>query len=349
MNGTAEGAGGPPITLRAIDLGRVAPLTAQAFCESIAVSVARNASPATVLFARPQRPYVSLGFHQSYDEELDPRYLARHRLPVVRRVTGGGTTYLDPSQAFYEVIGPCDGGPAPGPGSFARWLAAPLAALHSFGLPARLRAPSDLEVRGRKISGNAGGEYEGVPIVQGGLLGRANVEAMAGVLRSPGPGFRALARREMRRALTSLAKERADPPSTAEVVRELGIAFAALPGVRLRWSRPTGEEIRRFRREVVPRHRDPAWWRLPPVPRPATRRVRAIRVAGARWLEAWSGADGGGLLYLVFDGDRPEAAYRPAPGRSAGREGVVPLDRTDAAVRSVIRARRRGPPAGRAR
>ncbi len=330
-----------PVDVRAIDLGRAPPLVAQAFCESVAVSVARHEVPTTVLFARPSRPYVSLGFHQSYDEELDPRYLARHGLPVVRRVTGGGTTYLDPSQAFYEIVAAAEGSSAPGPEMFARWLAAPLAALRSLGLPARLRAPSDLVVGDRKVSGNAGGVHEGARIVQGGLLGTADAAAMAGVLRAPGPGFRALVRREMRRALTSVAAERGRPLPSAELVRHLRAAFAALPSVRLRPGRPTPAEQRRFRSEVVPRHADPSWWRLPPVPRPAAGRVRAIRVAGPRWIEAWQRPDAEGLVYLVIDGAQIAQAYRP----STRGAGLLALPRDDPAVRAVERARRAGEPA----
>ncbi|EQD27123.1 biotin/lipoate A/B protein ligase, partial [mine drainage metagenome] len=92
-------------------------------------------APDTLILCRPDRPYVSLGFHQVSSEELEFAELKRRDLPVVRRVTGGGTTFLDPSQVFYQLVYRAQ--PAPGlsggPTDFAEALRAPLALLEAFG------------------------------------------------------------------------------------------------------------------------------------------------------------------------------------------------------------------------
>ena len=294
---------------RLLDLGAAEPERAQAFAEAVAPSVASGAVPNSLLIVRPSAPYVSLGFHQSFAEELDPTFFTHHPMPVIRRVEGGGTTYLDPDQLFYQLVyREEDGGPG-GAGDLARYLAAPVAAARSLGIPARLRPPSDLVVGERKISGNAGGDWGGAHLLVGGLLLRSDTSVMADLLRLPTAALRPLLRREVDRWVTSWERETGQLPEWASLTAALVSAFRDEGLFDARAGTPTAEEERRFREETVPRLHDAGWRELPPLPRSPGGAVRRLRVAGPHGLLVFEDEERGGFLVAVVDASELREGY----------------------------------------
>jgi lipoate-protein ligase A len=300
---------------RWIDLGRCEPIRAQAFAESVAESVAAGEVPNTLLFAQPASPYISLGFHQSFAEELDPEFLERRRVPVIRRVEGGGTTWLDPDQWFYQLVYRDEGGGAGGPADLGRFLAAPAQAARELDLSVRLRPPSDLVVEDRKLSGNAGGDWADAHLVVGGILGRIDYGAMVDLLRLPHPLVRSFLRTEVERWLTSWEREAGSYP-VWEALRDrvLG-AFETLGLFRALRGPPTPAEESRFRSETVPRHEDPSWRELPPVAKPHGPLSRRIRVAGPHGLFVFAEEGSERFRVAVVDGSQVRAGYRVDPSR----------------------------------
>jgi len=294
---------------RLLDLGRCEPVRAQAFAESVAESVAAGEVPNTLLLAQPASPYLSLGFHQSFAEEIDPSFLERRRVPVIRRVEGGGTTWLDPDQWFYELVYRDEDGGRGGPADLERFLAAPARAARDLGLPVDLRSPSDLVVGDRKISGNAGGDWADAHLLVGGFLGRADHGAMVDLLRLPHPGIRPLLRSLIERWVTSWETETGAMPSWSALRDRLVEAFRALRLFQLRPAPSTPAEEARFRSETVPRHTDPSWRELSPVPRSPGPLIRRLRVAGPHGLLVLSGVVGTGLSVAVVDGPEVRAGY----------------------------------------
>ena len=296
-------------TWRYVDLGRCEPLRAQAFAESVAASVAAGEVPNTLLTAQPASPYVSLGFHQSFSEEIDPGFLERRRVPVVRRVEGGGTTWLDPDQWFYQLVYRDDDGGPGGAEDLRRFLAAPALATQQLGVAAELRPPSDLVVGERKLSGNAGGDWAGAHLLVGGILGRADHRAMADLLQLPHPALRPLVRREVERWVTSWEGETGTIPAFADWRDRLLEAFRSLGLFRARPARPSTAEEARFRTETVARHTDPAWRELPPIGRRPGRLARRLRVAGARGILVFGTEGSAAWSVAVVEGETVREAY----------------------------------------
>jgi lipoate-protein ligase A len=295
---------------RLIDLGRCPPMRAHAFAESVAESVAAGDVANTLLIARPAAPYISLGFHQSLVEEIDPGFLERRPVPLLRRVEGGGTTWLDPDQWFYQLVYRDEGGGPGGPPDLARFLAAPVRAARELGLPAELRPPSDLVVGDRKISGNAGGDWADVHLLVGGFLGRADTASMADLLRLPHPGVRPLLRELLDARITSWEVEAGGLPAWETVRDRLVRAFQALGLFRVRKDAPTAREESRFRSETVPRHQGAEWRELPPVAKASTLLRRRIRIAGPHGLVV-VGEEGSERLFVgVVEGETVRVGYR---------------------------------------
>ena len=66
-------------------------------------ALARMDVEALVLVS-PKTPLVSVGYFQNAEREVDLGYCEAQNLPVMRREVGGGATYLDQHQIFYQVI-----------------------------------------------------------------------------------------------------------------------------------------------------------------------------------------------------------------------------------------------------
>lgn len=329
---------------RWIDLGRCEPIRAQAFAESVAESVGAGESPNTVLFVQPASPYISLGFHQSFPDELDPDFLRERAIPVVRRVEGGGTTWLDPDQWFYQLVYRDEDGSSGGPADLPRFLAAPALAAQHLGLDVKPRAPSDLVVRDRKISGNAGGDWGGAHLVVGGFLGRLDAGAIARLFRVPHPAVRELFRGEVERWVTSWELEIGRLPDWSALRERTLDAFRTLGLFRARRGEPTALEESRFRSETVPRHEDAGWRELPGPSRPTGTLLRRIRVAGPHELLVFREEGSARLRIAVIDGTHLRAGYVIAPGLTeqplpitAGSPGWSELE-------EAVRTEGRGPP-----
>ncbi len=234
----------------------------------------RLGRPAAVL-CWPDRPYVCLGFSQDAGE-VDLDFCRRQGLPVFRRAVGGGLVYLDREQVFFHLVLP-RGARGPVEAIFARCLEPVVRTLRGLGLPAAIRRPCDVVVRGRKISGNGGGEVNGHPVVVGNVLLDFDYETMARVLSAPDEGFRSLFLGLMRERLTTLRREAPGvgrEEVRARLRRELESAFGPfapgrLDGALLR-------EMEAVRQEMA----DLDWpdWQRPPQP------VRAVKVAEGCWV-----------------------------------------------------------------
>lgn len=105
----------------------------------------------------PYQNLVVIGRGSEVDREVARDYCAAHRIPVIRRCSGGAAIVSGPGCLMYAVV--LDGERRPELGLIDAAHQAILqriaAALHSLGLPAELCGTSDLAVAGRKISGNS--------------------------------------------------------------------------------------------------------------------------------------------------------------------------------------------------
>ncbi len=341
MNGPAarrgSGARREPPVWRRIDLGACPPLRAQAFAESVAHAVGAGEAPNTLLFARPDAPYISLGFHQSFAEEIDPDFAARRPVPVIRRVEGGGTTWLDPDQGFYQLVYRPDPDAAAGPEELGRLLRPVAAAARARGVPLTLRPPSDLVIHGRKISGNAGGDWDGARIVVGGILGRADRDRMADLLRLPHPGLRPIVRAELARWITSWAEETGHEFDWAALADAVAAAYAQAGLFRTRRAEPLPSEEAHFRRETVPRHTETAWRELAPIPRAGSGPMRRLRIAGPHGILVFPGPTPGSLRVATVDGAEVRDALALGPSPTARPRRLPPGSPAFSALAAAVR------------
>ncbi len=107
------------------------------------------------------RPSALVGRHQSLSKELRLDWCAAEGVETVRRITGGGSLYMDQGQFGLELVFHRRSLDLPTLADIARGVCEAIAlGLTRLGVAARYRPRNDIEVDGRKISGT-GGFFDG--------------------------------------------------------------------------------------------------------------------------------------------------------------------------------------------
>ena len=233
----------PPIRL--LVLGPTHWLHTQSVYHAVAEAMTADA-PDTILLAQPLEPYVCLGYHQELAAVLDRAACEAMRLPIVRRRVGGGATYLDVNQLFYQCVFHHTRVPAMVNDVYARLLAGPVATLKRLGLAAKLFGENEIEVGGKRIAGIGGGRIGESAVVVGNLLFDFDYHAMARAWRVPSEAFRRLAAEALSERLTTLWAELSQPISPDAVQSMLIEEFARALGRPLERGRLTRDELQRL-------------------------------------------------------------------------------------------------------
>lgn len=236
--------------IRLLNLGPTASWRTQAVYHATAEMMTAD-SPDTIIICQPLTPYLCLGYHQIYDATLDRAECERRNLPVFRRRVGGGTTYLDANQLFYQCVFHHTRAPVLAKDIYALMLAAPVATLRHLGLKVELRAINEIEANGQRIAGIGGGRIGDACVVVGNLLLDFDYRAMTQVWRVPQASFRELAAAALWERVTTL--RRLIGPVSVETVRTILIEeFAKAFERPLEPGDLTQAEVR-FSHEVVER------------------------------------------------------------------------------------------------
>ena len=187
-------------------MGMAEPWRTQAVYHAVAERMTAD-TPDTVILTWPASPYLCLGYHQVFPSVLERSECARLGLPVLRRRVGGGATYLDSAQLFYQFVFHHSRLPANFRTCYTRLLAGPVAALRRLGLSGALRDVNEVEVDGRRIAGIGGGRIGEAVVIVGNFLFDFDYETMARVWRVPWPSFRRLAANALLECVTTFRRE----------------------------------------------------------------------------------------------------------------------------------------------
>ena len=190
-------------------------------------ALARMGTEALVIVS-PLTPLASIGYFQDAGKELDLEFCKRSGIPYMRREVGGGATYLDGNQIFYQLIWKKDNPRFPRvmKESFPWFSEAPVETYRSFGIQAEYRAINDIVTReGRKIAGEGGGDIGECMVFVGGILLDFNYEIMSKILKVPDEKFRDKIFKTMEENVTTLKRELGTAPPRNDVVRVLRAEF----------------------------------------------------------------------------------------------------------------------------
>lgn len=112
-------------------------------------------------------PAVIVGKHQNTMAEINHRYVKENDLPVIRRISGGGTVFHDLGNLNFSFI---QAGERTKLVDFRKFVQPIINVLIDLGVSARFEGKNDIRVNGLKISGNAEHVYKNKVLHHGTLL-----------------------------------------------------------------------------------------------------------------------------------------------------------------------------------
>ncbi len=192
--------------VRILNLGIVTNLESQSIYHAIADCMSVS-SPDTIVLCIPRDPYFCIGFHQSSGQVISSHARAKYRYPVMRRRLGGGLTYLDQQQLFYQCIFHKRRSPSIPAIAFKAKLEAPIRTLRRIGLHAELLYTNEIEVTGKRIAGIGGGQIGEAHVVVGNILNDFDYQTMAEIVNAPCQIFHEFALKTMQKRITTLKQE----------------------------------------------------------------------------------------------------------------------------------------------
>lgn len=151
----------------------------------------------------------------------------------MRREIGGGATYLDENQVFYQLIWKKNNPSFPkAVDEIYPWFSqAPVQTYKAFGIEAEFQVVNDILTRsGKKIAGEGGGNIGECMVFVGGILLDFDYQAMSKILKVPNEKFRDKVFRTMEENLTTMKRELGTHPPREEVVKILKEQFEKLIG-----------------------------------------------------------------------------------------------------------------------
>lgn len=132
-------------------------------------------------------PSVIIGKHQVASAEANIMYTCRNNIPVIRRISGGGTVYHDKGNLNYSLV-------ATGEKSrlvnYEKYAGTLIRTLLKYGLEAKLRAKSSLFIGEGKFSGNAEHVFRNKVLHHGTILFDTDFSELRRCIRPAHPQYR---------------------------------------------------------------------------------------------------------------------------------------------------------------
>lgn len=125
-------------------------------------------------------PAVVIGKHQAAHREADTKFIHERAVPLIRRISGGGTVYHDFGNLnFTFIINSSKGRQV----DFRKYTEPVIAFLATLGVRAEFEGKNDLKINGLKISGNAEHVFRERVLHHGTLLFSTILDDLRGALR----------------------------------------------------------------------------------------------------------------------------------------------------------------------
>ncbi|MFB9861057.1 lipoate--protein ligase [Salinicoccus siamensis] len=126
------------------------------------------------------QPSIIIGKNQNTIEEINEPYIRENDIKVVRRVSGGGAVYHDEGNLNFSFITEDDGESFH---NFRKFTQPIVDVLQDMGVNAKLSGRNDLEIDGKKVSGNAMFTQKGRMFSHGTLMLDSDISEVQNALR----------------------------------------------------------------------------------------------------------------------------------------------------------------------
>lgn len=196
---------------------------------------------------------VVVGLNQNTVQEIDPVFVHKHGITVVRRTTGGGAVYHDMGNLNYSFITDLVDAENMSIASFSKPVCDALAEL---GVNAEVSGRNDIIVEGKKVSGVAQRIYKGRILHHGTLLFKTDPTMISGALKVDPSKFSSKSTKSVRNRVGNIKDYLSNDMSLAEFWEHLRINLC---GDDTRVCMLTDEELAVISRNAENKYRSWDW------------------------------------------------------------------------------------------
>ncbi|MCY1634621.1 lipoate--protein ligase [Marinifilum sp. D737] len=167
-----------------------------------------------------------VGKHQNTLAEINLDRVNEENIPVVRRLSGGGTVYHDFGNLNYCLIKKGEKGKLV---DFKGYSSPIIQVLQKLGVNAKFEGKSDLTIDGKKFSGNASHVYKNKVLQHGTMLFSSDLKRLNHLLKVNPLKFKDRGVRSIRSRVTNISDYLSSPISisdfAAKVIHEFGLTY----------------------------------------------------------------------------------------------------------------------------
>lgn len=143
------------------------------------------------------------GKHQNTLAEINYQYIKQNKIPVIRRLSGGGTVFHDRGNLNFSFIMNGETGKLV---DFKKFTISIISALEKLGLKPHLGKRNEILIDNKKISGNAEHVYKNRTLHHGTLLFSSNLNALSIALKINPLTYKSKAVKSVRSRVTNIAE-----------------------------------------------------------------------------------------------------------------------------------------------
>jgi len=219
----------------------------------------RGLIPNTVRLYVIRPSAVTIGYFQKLKEAVNLVYVTTNNIPVVRRITGGGSVYHDEfGEVTYCVVSDISEFPGNIEDSYRKICSVIVRAIEKLGLKAEFKPINDVIVNGKKVSGSAQARKKRALMQHGTLMYNTDLEVLAKVLKAPKEKLKIHGVATIFERVTTLSRELGREVRREEVVDALVKAFEKEFNIRLVRSNYLEEE-RKLAQKLLRKYTSKEW------------------------------------------------------------------------------------------
>ncbi|MAE07402.1 MAG: lipoate--protein ligase [Bacteroidetes bacterium] len=126
-------------------------------------------------------PSVIVGKHQNTIAEVNMNFVNKNNIPVIRRITGGGTVYHDEGNINYSIITSSENKEKLV--DFRKFTEPIIGFLHTLGLIAVFEGKNNLTINSKKFSGNSAHVFKNRVLHHGTILFNTDIDNLKASIR----------------------------------------------------------------------------------------------------------------------------------------------------------------------
>ena len=212
--------------------------------EALLILKAEGRIPNTIRLYVIKPSAVTIGYFQKVSESVNLAYTEANKIPVVRRITGGGAVLHDQDgEVTYCVAVSSKDVPQNILDSYRVICSGIVETLKLFGLKAEFAPVNDVLVGGKKISGSAQARRPGAVLQHGTLMYNTDLELLSRSLAVPKEKLADHGVRSITERVTTISRALGREVSKEEVMEFMKLGFERALRIRLEEGKLSKEEI----------------------------------------------------------------------------------------------------------